>query len=279
MQETCIVVPCFNEADRLNTAAWERLGRHPAIRLLFVDDGSTDGTRTLLRRLVKRLPPDRAAWCALPANAGKGEAVRFGLRRALMLPVAWVGYVDADLATPIDEVMRLVQESLHRGPEVVMGCRIRLLGHDISRSALRHYLGRIFATFASWALAIPVYDTQCGTKFFRCGPHIAAALREPFQSRWIFDVELLGRLLYPAGGAGLPVGALKEAPLQVWNAQAGSKVRPRDFSRAAVDLARIWHTLRRRRRQNLIAPSSGVASADAVKPVASVADDVRFRTR
>lgn len=244
LQETCIVVPCYNEARRLDLTAWGRLGRHPAIRLLFVDDGSTDGTRRALRRLVDSLPRGRAAWCTMDSNVGKAEAVRYGLRRALKMPVAWVGYVDADLSTPVDEVIRLVENGLCGSAEVILGCRIQLLGHDVTRSPWRHYLGRLFATCASFTLSMPVYDTQCGTKFFRRGPQISAALRHPFASRWIFDVELLGRLVYPAEGVGMPPKTLLEAPLLAWHAKAGSKLRLRDFLRAIGELFVIYRTVR-----------------------------------
>ena len=109
---------------------------------------------------------------------------------------AFVGYTDADLATPPSELLRLAQyldESA--GVDMVMGARIAFLGARIDRSPLRHYLGRFFATGASFALKKPVYDTQCGAKVFRVDERLKAACGEPFRSGWAFDVELLARLL------------------------------------------------------------------------------------
>ena len=85
--------------------------------------------------------------------------------------------------------------------DVILASRVSLLGRRIVRSTRRHYLGRIFATLASRILRVAVYDTQCGAKLFRCAPALAAALRDPFLSRWVFDVELLGRLLTGAPDA------------------------------------------------------------------------------
>ena len=56
---------------------------------------------------------------------------------------------------------------------------------------LGKYAGRIFATTVSVSLGLPIYDTQCGAKVFRQTPLLGRVLADPFESRWIFDVELL----------------------------------------------------------------------------------------
>ena len=192
---TTIVVPCFNEAQRLRGEDFLRLTREEGARLLFVDDGSTDGTAAALRALAARAA-DRIDVLALAENRGKAEAVRLGLLRALDGGATVVGYVDADLATPVEEISRLLAELAGR-PEVavVMGARVKLLGTRIERHQWRHYLGRLFATVASLLLALPVYDTQCGAKFFRAGDRLRESLATAFRTRWAFDVELIGRLL------------------------------------------------------------------------------------
>ena len=107
-----------------------------------------------------------------------------------------VGYYDADLATPPSELLRLAQTMRAASqPAGAFGCRVARLGSAIERNALRHYLGRTYATVASMALGVTVYDTQCGAKLFRVNETFAAALSEPFRSSWAFDVELLQRLL------------------------------------------------------------------------------------
>jgi dolichyl-phosphate beta-glucosyltransferase len=240
-----IVVPCYNEARRLDGAAFETLLSDPDVGLLFVNDGSTDETANRLAELAAR-NAGRIQVLSLETNAGKAEAVRRGLLEALRSS-GTVGYLDADLATPPSEILRLIEVLRRTGARAVLGSRVRLLGREIRRRALRHYLGRIFATGASLALRVPVYDTQCGAKLFRRTPELLAALEEPFHSRWFFDVELLGRLVTPTPAGEDGVRGIVEEPLERWRDVAGSKIGFLDTLSAVTDLARIALELERRR--------------------------------
>jgi hypothetical protein len=152
-----------------------------------------------------------------------------------------VGFWDADLATPLDAIADLLG-ILEARPdiEMVFGSRVKLLGRRVERRATRHYLGRIFATVVSNLLRMPIYDTQCGAKLFRATPLLRRALGEPFTSRWVFDVELLARFIRSSGGNADAVRRMiYEYPLHVWSDVAGSKVRPKDFLRAFMDVVKI----------------------------------------
>ena len=240
-----VVVPCFNEARRLDADQLRELARSCGARVLAVDDGSTDDTGTVLGKLAAA-EPEWLAVLTLGANRGKGEAVRRGLLEAIAEGADLVAYCDADFATPPDEVGRLVAAlRADDGVDVVLGSRVAMLGSDIRRSTFRHYSGRVFATASSLVLGVSVYDTQCGAKVLRVTPALRAALAEPFVSRWVFDVELLGRLLAfaPPGPAG--EDRFVELPLRRWHEPGGSKLTVASRVRAAVDLARIHRGLRR----------------------------------
>lgn len=241
MPRTTIVVPCYNEAARLRPAGFQPLYDRAATTVLFVNDGSTDATADRLAEVAAAEP--RARVLSLPANGGKAEAVRQGLLAALADGAEIVGYLDADLATPAEEMVRLLEILDDTAADAVLGARVALLGHDIQRNAARHYLGRVFATGASVVLGLPVYDTQCGAKLFRRGAGLERALAEPFCSRWAFDVELLGRLL----AEGAP--KIVEVPLHVWHDVEGSTLRWPQMLRAGLEVGRIGVELRRWRRR------------------------------
>lgn len=256
-----VVVPCFNEERRLDERAFTDLADTGRVRLLFVDDGSTDATAAVLARMTAH---DGIEVFTLDANAGKAEAVRRGLLVAVRGGAGVVGYYDADLATPPAELLGLVA-TLEGRPELtgVLGSRVARLGSSIERHALRHYLGRSYATLASWALGFTVYDTQCGAKVFRVGETFAAALAEPFRSSWAFDVELLDRLVRGFGGAApLPPTAFVEVPLGSWRDVSGSKLRLGSALRALRDLVAMGIRHRRARRQRT--PGQPVTAPAAV---------------
>lgn len=241
-RRTLVVIPCYDEAARLPTASYaEFLRAHDDVGFVFVDDGSRDGTLALLRGIASEAP-DRVEVLALPSNVGKAEAVRRGMLRALEGEAVAVGFWDADLATPLDAILEF-QQLLDRRPEIdlVIGSRVVLLGRRIERRALRHYLGRVAATAIALSLGLRVYDTQCGAKLFRAGAPTRALFAEPFVARWIFDVEILARMLQArrAGPLAPAAAAICEVPLTRWVDVAGSKVRTRDYLRGAVDLWRI----------------------------------------
>ena len=140
--EVFVVVPCFNEARRLQSQAFGSfLDQSANITLVFVDDGSTDDTPLILEQL-RQQHPRQVSTLRLGSNVGKAEAVRRGMRVAVRRRPAIVGYLDADLATPLEAVPQLCN-ALRNRPEtlLVMGSRVALLGRQIRRSGLRHFIG------------------------------------------------------------------------------------------------------------------------------------------
>ncbi len=250
MSRTTIVVPCYNEAERLDVRRFEQFVRHDSsIDFLLVNDGSRDTTLELLERLHAG-HPRRFSFLHLAQNSGKAEAVRQGLNMALAAHPDYVGFWDADLATGLEDIPRFVAVLDEKpGIELVVATRMRLLGRAIERRLLRHYLGRAFANVASLALGLKIYDTQCGAKLLRATPDLARVLAQPFLTRWIFDVEILARLKQARlkqtqCGTALPPleRIVYEYPLDAWRDVAGSKVRPGDFATAFFEMGRIYWT-------------------------------------
>jgi dolichyl-phosphate beta-glucosyltransferase len=237
-----LIIPCYNEAKRLDVGRFQDfLAGGANTRLVFVDDGSRDGTLAVVESLCHGYE-DRTGILRLERNAGKAEAVRRGVNYALEhYDASIAGFWDADLATPLECVSRL-QRVLDERPEIemVFGSRVKLLGRQVERRAARHYLGRVFATVVSGVLRLPIYDTQCGAKLFRVSPELRQAFAEPFLSKWVFDVEILARFLnLYQGDTKRLEAAIYEYPLETWVDVRGSKVGATDFATALIDILRI----------------------------------------
>ena len=242
-----LVVPCFNEEHRLPVAEL-RSYRTEGLRLeiCFVNDGSTDGTLRLLESLRDE-DPARFSVVNLERNSGKAEAVRQGIVAAMERRPDFVGFWDADLATPLTELPGFMDVfAAHPEIEMVFAARVRLLGRSISRNPSRHYFGRVGATLISSSLGLAVYDTQCGAKLFRVSDAMREIFARPFLSRWIFDVEIIARLVQQRGRDDA-AGAIYELPIREWHDVKGSKVKSTDFVRALKDLWKIHRAYNRRR--------------------------------
>jgi hypothetical protein len=179
-------------------------------------------------------------------NVGKAEAVRQGMLHGLKSRPTKIGFWDADLATPLTAIDQFA-EVIDAKPtvELVVGARISLLGHDIRRSPVRQFIGRTFARLASLMLGVPIYDTQCGAKMFRVTGRTRLFFERRFLAKWIFDVELLARMMHASGSRHGLCRLLYELPLDEWEDVAGSKLRPRHFLLAIVEMAQIyWRYLR-----------------------------------
>ncbi len=82
MSRAIVVIPCYNEANRLDAVRFQEFAdSHAGIDFLFLNDGSTDGTLGVLERL-HAVDPVRFRFVHLSRNSGKAEAVRHGVLAA-----------------------------------------------------------------------------------------------------------------------------------------------------------------------------------------------------
>lgn len=244
-----MVVPCYNEANRLKSDAFLSYAREQEnLSFLFVDDGSKDATFEVLEALAREAPGSIEV-LRLEQNSGKAEAVRRGVLAAFESKPECIGYWDADLATPLRYIETFEEILRHPPAKLVLGSRVRLLGRHVERTAARHYLGRGFATVAGLALGLPIYDTQCGAKLFRAEPIFRTAFETRFELGWSFDVELFARLKTLGAKTGEldPATHFVEYPLHEWRDAPGSKLRPSHFPRIGLEVMRLFWIARRPR--------------------------------
>jgi dolichyl-phosphate beta-glucosyltransferase len=237
MLSTCIVIPCYNEEKGMSLKEYSTfLETTPEAIICFINDGSTDKTLQLLT-LFQEKYSDQVHIISLLKNLGKAEAVRQGINYCNQnFNHQFIGYLDADLATSLEEFMDLTIY-LKEDAVFCFGSRIRKIGSNIVRENSRFLIGRIIATFISQVLNLKVYDTQCGCKVFT--KDLSGLLfKKEFLSKWLFDVELFFRMMI-LFGKEKAIQKMHEAPLKSWIEKGNSKVKLTYFFKLWIDLYQI----------------------------------------
>ena len=260
MSALALVVPLFDEAARFEEygqplVEWVR-SQSAGSELVFVDDGSRDGTATLVEALIAG-NPDVAVRLLRRPHEGKGAAVAAGLA-STSAPLA--GFCDADLATPLDQLERIVRVAT-RGHTLAIGSR------DLATSKLLHpegrvreALGRTYNRLLQATITPGVVDTQCGAKvatrevWDRILPHCS-------ERGFAWDAEAIA----VAGALGIEV---QEVPIE-WRHDERSRVHlVRDGAAMVLATRRIWRTARRVRQGAPAVPVTSTADADLGPPAA-----------
>lgn len=239
-----IVIPVYNESRRI-AATIEQVASFLEsttleAEVIVADDGSTDDTREITSRKLAELP--NARLLELP-HGGKAHAVLAGLSEA---SGDIVGFMDADLATPLPNLLSAL-DSIADGADIVIGSREGTGSRRIGEPEYRHVMGRIFNWIVRTTLLPGIDDTQCGFKFgrreawARILPQVRL-YRDPGEVKQprvtAFDVELL----YIARRLGLRIDVLPVT----WSYGTSSKVNPiRDTLQNLRDVAQVWLNGRR----------------------------------
>lgn len=184
-----LVFPAYNEGSRIEKALTHTLaylhGRALDAEVVVVDDGSEDDTAEKARAFAARHPEVRVI--ASPSNCGKGGAVRRGM---LAARGRYRVFLDVDLATPVEELDRLLP-ALENGGDFILGSRHRPgAAIEVRQRMSRRFTGWVFRKLAGRLLPLHVTDVTCGFKGFtaEAAETLFHAQRE---TGWAFDAELI----------------------------------------------------------------------------------------
>lgn len=214
-----IIVPCYNEANRLNAEEFISFSeKNPDFHFYFANDGSSDQTSTFVR---SRLVDDRNRFLIdFTENQGKAAVIRKAVLHVMQnndKNYSHYGFIDADLAIPLEQLNRLVQES-EKQMSGRMFVTVRTEKEFAQSSRIRYYVSKVWKfLFVRLFFGLGISDSQCGCKLIDA--RVAdKAFREEFISRWLFDIEIVFRLL------ASNKDAVKEVPIIHLNDNSGSTI-------------------------------------------------------
>lgn len=225
-----VVIPAYNEEVRLAPSLEQAIAYFSAQpytwEITVVSDGSTDKTNSIVEQAAAG--DSRVSLYAYEPNRGKGYAVRQGMLKAKGDIVL---FMDADLATPLEETAKLLPY-LQRGNSIAIGSRpLKESSLEVHQPWWREALGRASNGLVQALAVRGISDTQCGFKMFS-----RSAAQDVFSrcklNGFSFDFEAL----MIARDLGLQIA---EVPIR-WMHQEGSKVVFwRDYPRALRDLVKL----------------------------------------
>ena len=234
-----LVIPAYNEEARISETLQRVIsyleGRSYSWEVLVADDGSSDGTGSLVAEVAATQPNLRLISLS---HRGKGWAVKNAM---LAATGEYRVLCDADLSVPIEQVERLLPPQA-QGIDIALGSRAAEGAKRIGEPARRHLMGRIYNALVRTIAVAGIQDTQCGFKCYR-GEVVPVLFQQQTMDGFAFDVEVL----FLARKAGM---TLREIPVD-WYYRENSKVRAfRDSVAMTLDLLRIrWRHLRGRYRR------------------------------
>lgn len=182
MIEYSIIIPAYNEEAGITSSLTQVIGFMKSFassfEVIVVDDGSLDKTTKVVEKFAKDHPE-----IILKRNShkGKGFAVRTGM---LMSSGKYVLMADADMATPIEELKRLMVWLKDHDFDIVIGSREGVGAVRDNEPYVRHLMGRIFNLIIRIIAVSGINDTQCGFKVFK-----AEVAQDIFKSLVLFGPD------------------------------------------------------------------------------------------
>lgn len=224
-----VIVPTYNERDNLVALTERVLGLGLGLDVLFVDDGSPDGTGKLADSLAQSFPQVSVIHRA--RKLGYGSAVVEGFRAAFRGEYSWILQMDADLSHDPAAIPALLQAAADH--DLVLGSRyvggVRVIDWEIGRILL----SSMSNAYARTVTGLPIRDITTGFRCYRRTAIEALDLTHIKADGYGFLIEMAYRL-WKSGGR------VAEVPIIFYGRQKGmSKMSKRMILEAALLVWRL----------------------------------------
>lgn len=238
--KTGIIIPCYNEENRLNVTAFLNfIQKENDFHLCFVNDGSKDNTVGVLKNIQSHNPL-KVSVIDIKKNSGKAAAVRAGARYLHSRgDIEFIGFIDADLSTDFEDFDGLLKTlKTNRNLSFVFGSRAKNASDDIQKDGIRAMISKLINILIIFILGLSIQDTQCGAKVFKADL-VPVIFNKSFFSRWLFDVEMFIKMKKHFGKTEI-MNKIYEQPLKRWVHMEDSKLGLKDSLEIPYRLLSIW---------------------------------------
>ena len=237
MNDRLVIIPTYNEKENISDMVAHVLGLSPAFHILVVDDGSPDGTASIVRELQLK-DPDRLHLLERKGKLGLGTAYIAGFKWALERNYAYIFEMDADFSHNPDDLLRLYAACAEGGADMSVGSRYVKGGRVSDWAWNRVLLSWCASQYVRTVLWLGVHDTTAGFVCYRADTLRALELDQIRFIGYAFQIEMKYRVKL----AGLRI---QEVPITFIDRVKGkSKMSANIFHEAFLGVLKMRFTIR-----------------------------------
>ncbi len=166
MSNALVVVPTFNEVENIERLLRNVFALQRQFDVLVVDDGSPDGTATVVKGLMEHWP-DRLHILEREGKQGLGTAYIAGFKWALERDYEYIFEMDADFSHNPNDLIRLYNACHRDGNDVSIGSRYKTGVNVVNWPMSRVLLSWLASKYVRLVTGMNIYDTTAGFVCYR----------------------------------------------------------------------------------------------------------------
>jgi len=231
--DSIVIIPTYNEKENIEAIIRAVIGQKQAFDVLIIDDGSPDGTASIVKRLMETDFTNRLFLIERTGKLGLGTAYLRGFEWAIQEGYDYIFEMDADFSHNPDDLPRLYAACKEEGYDVSVGSRY-VTGVNVVNWPMGRVLMSYFASkYVRFILGIGLHDTTAGFVCYRRKVLETMRLDEVRFKGYAFQIEMK----YSALQLGFRI---KEVPVIFINRELGtSKMSGGIFSEALIGVVRL----------------------------------------
>ena len=164
--DSIVIIPTYNERENIENIIRAVFGLEKIFHILIIEDGSPDGTATIVKTLQQEFP-DRLFMIERKGKLGLGTAYITGFKWALEHSYEYIFEMDADFSHSPNDLPRLYDACANQGGDVAIGSRY-VSGVNVVNWPMGRVLMSYFASkYVRIVTGLPTHDTTAGFKCYR----------------------------------------------------------------------------------------------------------------
>ncbi len=231
--DSIVIIPTYNEKENIEKIIRAVFSLEKSFNILVIDDGSPDGTASIVRGLMEKEFPDRLFMIERSGKLGLGTAYITGFKWALAQGYDYVFEMDADFSHDPNDLPRLYAACHDEGYDVAIGSRyvsgVNVVNWPIGRVLMSYFASK----YVRFITGFKVNDTTAGFKCYRRRVLETIELDKIRFKGYAFQIEMK----YTAYTIGFKI---KEVPVIFVNRREGvSKMSGGIFGEAFFGVMRL----------------------------------------